>query len=269
MKNYYKVLELSQNASLKEIEEAYQLLARKYDPARHKGSRLVEEKFIDITIAHKTLTDSDKRKDYDRILKSLYPDTYTADIKEEKNKHTREAASRKKMSVTYIVLALFLLSAVWMVRHQLFEKAGQRDHIAASIPPAVLSPAIRQASLAAASITTPTKPATVPQVTQKPAGQDVKAQRIIHTLNIMPPAINKAAVLMPADTAQIATLRDTLAYAIGDSKNMVLSVQGTPGTITKYNDGSETWNYGKSTVFFENGTLKSYNNTDNNLLLKK
>lgn len=69
MKNYYKVLGISESATINEIVDAYKMLAPQYHPDNNKGDEYAQERFIDLSVAYKTLINSDIRKDYDRILK--------------------------------------------------------------------------------------------------------------------------------------------------------------------------------------------------------
>ena len=63
-KDYYKILEVSKNATLDDIRKAYKRLAKKYHPdvCKEPGA---EEKFKDIAEAYSILSDSDKRRRYD------------------------------------------------------------------------------------------------------------------------------------------------------------------------------------------------------------
>jgi molecular chaperone DnaJ len=64
--DYYKILGVGKNASDEEIKKAYRKLARKYHPDRNPGDKHAEERFKEISQAHDVLSDSDKRKQYDR-----------------------------------------------------------------------------------------------------------------------------------------------------------------------------------------------------------
>ncbi|UCC66219.1 MAG: J domain-containing protein [Deltaproteobacteria bacterium] len=65
MKDYYKVLGVSKNATLDEIKKAYRKLALKYHPDRNKGNKEAEEKFKEINEAYAVLSDTEKRRQYD------------------------------------------------------------------------------------------------------------------------------------------------------------------------------------------------------------
>jgi len=66
-KNYYRVLNLRQDASKSEIKNAYRSAAKKYHP---DISTKNGEKFKQIQEAYETLSDSDKKSAYDQELRS-------------------------------------------------------------------------------------------------------------------------------------------------------------------------------------------------------
>jgi len=65
-RNYYKILEISRNATTEEIKEAYHRLAREYHPDLHPGNPSAEERFKEICEAYEVLSDSVQRTLYDQ-----------------------------------------------------------------------------------------------------------------------------------------------------------------------------------------------------------
>jgi len=63
MKDYYKVLGISRDASTEEVKKAFHKLAHKYHP--HKGGD--EEKFKEVNEAYQVLSDEEKRAQYDQF----------------------------------------------------------------------------------------------------------------------------------------------------------------------------------------------------------
>lgn len=71
MKNYYEILEVSQNASSEVIEKAYKTLAKKYHPdANLNNIKEAEDKFKEISEAYEILSDEVKKAEYDYQLEA-------------------------------------------------------------------------------------------------------------------------------------------------------------------------------------------------------
>lgn len=64
-KKFYDILGVSKSASQEEIKKAYRKLAMQYHPDRNKGNTEAEKKFKEINEAYETLSDTQKRKNYD------------------------------------------------------------------------------------------------------------------------------------------------------------------------------------------------------------
>lgn len=64
-KDFYEVLWLEKGASEDEIKKAYRKLAMKYHPDRNQGDKNAEEKFKEIGEAYGTLSDPQKKQQYD------------------------------------------------------------------------------------------------------------------------------------------------------------------------------------------------------------
>src|SRR5437764_9051215 len=66
-KDYYKILNISREATADEIKKAFRKLARKYHPDVNPGDKKSEEKFKEINEAYEVLSDPDKRRKYDTL----------------------------------------------------------------------------------------------------------------------------------------------------------------------------------------------------------
>jgi len=68
MKNYYQCLNLAQNASLEEIKTTYRIYATKFHPDKHQNDTFFKERFQEIQEAYEVLSNTEKRKEYDKIF---------------------------------------------------------------------------------------------------------------------------------------------------------------------------------------------------------
>ncbi|MDF2530053.1 MAG: hypothetical protein K0Q57_933, partial [Gammaproteobacteria bacterium] len=70
-KDYYKILEVSPEASQEDIKKSYRKLARKYHPDINKEAG-AEEKFKQVSEAYEALGSSEKRAAYDQLRQGGY-----------------------------------------------------------------------------------------------------------------------------------------------------------------------------------------------------
>ena len=66
-KDYYAVLGVSKDATVKDITKAYRRLARQYHPDANPDNVKAEEKFKDISAAYDVVGDEKKRAEYDEV----------------------------------------------------------------------------------------------------------------------------------------------------------------------------------------------------------
>lgn len=66
-KNYYEMLGVSKTAPDEELKSAFRKLARQYHPDLHPGDEAAANKFKEINEAYETLSDAQKRAEYDAM----------------------------------------------------------------------------------------------------------------------------------------------------------------------------------------------------------
>lgn len=67
IKDYYKILGVTEKSTEAEIKKSFRSLAKQYHPDANPGNKASEEKFKEISEAYEVLTDKDKRAKYEQV----------------------------------------------------------------------------------------------------------------------------------------------------------------------------------------------------------
>ena len=65
-RDFYKILDIKKNAKTADIKKAYRKLTLLYHPDKNQGDDEAKQKFHDVADAYEVLSDTDKRRKYDR-----------------------------------------------------------------------------------------------------------------------------------------------------------------------------------------------------------
>ena len=99
-KNYYEILEITPEADTVEIKTAYRKLARKYHPDINKDTNAIEI-FKTVTAAYETLSDKDKRKQYD-IINGIFKQETPAKTTDSEEKNNIKQDTEKFSKTTSV-----------------------------------------------------------------------------------------------------------------------------------------------------------------------
>lgn len=93
--DYYKLLGVDRNASVKDIKSAYRKLARKYHPDLNPNDKDAKKKFQEINEANEVLSDPEKRKKYDQYGKDW---NYAGQYEKQKQEQGQSGSRRSTRS---------------------------------------------------------------------------------------------------------------------------------------------------------------------------
>lgn len=98
MKDFYKILGVADNANQDEIKKAYRKLAVKYHPDKNQNDKNAEDKFKEINEAYETLSDENKKNEYDNIRKYGGSGHYHSQMEEFINRFSFNGGRRRATS---------------------------------------------------------------------------------------------------------------------------------------------------------------------------
>lgn len=94
--DYYKILDLSKNASQEDVRKAYRKLARKLHPDLNPNDKEAHKKFQQINEANEVLSDPEKRKKYDQYGKDWQ---HAEEFEKQRNtRHSTAGPGRQQFS---------------------------------------------------------------------------------------------------------------------------------------------------------------------------
>lgn len=311
MKNYYKVLGISESATINEIVDAYKMLAPQYHPDNNKGDDYAQERFIDLSVAYKTLINSDIRKDYDRILKgTLEADkgsatavaataTRTATHVDLHDNISKDGEHHTKLNKTVRYVAIFsiifIVASIAITLGKVMNRdthnndvVSGNDNSTATVAKTTITPVVSNTPIVEDNTTPPAATdkdnampdvvATSPTATTTPkVADDQPEKKVVIKTTATPPVVadkknttktsNKTNTPKAddAETTTVAKPTTVQSFAVNANKSTVLTVQGTPTSIVRYDNNTEIWSYGNSKVVFVNGVVASFKDADHNL----
>jgi len=118
--DYYKILEVPENADISEIKKKYRKMAMKYHPDRNAGDERAAKKFREITEAYEVLSNEKKREEYDCKRKN--------GNNQSKNKNNKENFKSKSSQNNFTFGKEFFKSAAEM--KGMFENSFGLDKMA-------------------------------------------------------------------------------------------------------------------------------------------
>ncbi|MDU4749507.1 MAG: DnaJ domain-containing protein, partial [Clostridium butyricum] len=97
MKDYYKILGVSETSSKDEIKKAFRSLAKKYHPDRNGNDENAIKKFQEVNEAYEVLSNEDSKKSYDE-KKTNFKNAHKKKNENSKNNKTDNDFSEKTRS---------------------------------------------------------------------------------------------------------------------------------------------------------------------------
>ena len=98
-KDYYKILDVTENCTESELKSAYRKLARKWHPDIAGNSDYVVKKFKEINEAYEVLSDKNKRAEFDTVRRYYnYSSNNSKNTSEKEKTETRQTSTNPNTS---------------------------------------------------------------------------------------------------------------------------------------------------------------------------
>jgi len=121
-KDYYQILGVSCQASLKDIKRAFRRLAVKYHPDHNQGDKQAEERFKAVLEAYEVLGNAERRTKYDNLFFQQKEEIYTGPAPSSAATHRKVKPKAKPQG--YAVGAHSPAAAAWVKFQEYLKKWG-------------------------------------------------------------------------------------------------------------------------------------------------
>jgi peptidylprolyl isomerase len=165
MKNYYKVLQVEQDATPEQIEAAYQRLSRRYSPDVDRSNE-AKARLRNVTEAHSVLSDRARRAQFDATLRTRPQDVESGDDETTTTTAVSSNRNRTALALGAAVLIVAALVGGIALRVILTDEEGDpatavvETPVSASTPPPVnAEPTETDSGLVIVDVTVGTGPA--------------------------------------------------------------------------------------------------------------
>lgn len=259
MKNYYKLLGVTENASHSEIQLAYTNMYHKCLLDKDSGNN-VDEKLIDILVAYNALTNNKIKKEYDKVLNSDRPE----EILEPLQKNTpRPWFKSQPLSVISITTLIGIFTYTLIILFGYAQTKNSNTTTASTTKPHKVN---NIPKIEVFNQNTAKRGTTLPRDDGHTPGSPLKKNQpilAIATKNKKTP-LQEPSKQSPiyAKNEQPDFNTELKGVKQGSVKGEVLKMRGTPNAIVRFDNQNEIWCYSNEKISFTNGIATSIQPTN-------